>query len=200
MKSFTSIFRGLCGSVLLTLCLVAAAHADIITFDDPGVTAGSNLAGIETYQLMGVYFLPHADDPTGTVMAAGEFGLDNGTNFAACTSPTTFSGLRIEFENPIDSFSIDYALGAGSTIESGENIYFQVAGYPLPQQFGAPGEWETMEITGMGTFDSVTIYYDAGGNAPNVGFDNLVFTTVPVPAAVLLFGSGLVPVFLRRRK
>ncbi|SEM53673.1 VPLPA-CTERM protein sorting domain-containing protein [Syntrophus gentianae] len=99
-------------------------------------------------------------------------------------------GSFFAFTNAISAFGLDIATNPGSTITIGGSV-----NYVLPLGNNTPSFWGVIDTAGI-----TSITFDASGG-PNVGFDAVSFgQVVPIPAAVWLFGSGLVGLAGLRRK
>lgn len=204
--------------IVMVLCVCGAVQATTITFDEfPDGTA----IGPDTYGYLGVHFSPGANDPNGTIYAAGTWNLTgpSGPQFSGWSTvnsagmTTASSGLQITFDFPVSEFSIDFATGTGSTVITTLDLdWFAYDGNVLagfgsiefpPEADAGEDIWITLDITAdlFFSFDTLAISYRSSTTSPNIGFDNMKFTPdVPVPGTVLLLGSGLVPFLLRRRK
>ena len=110
-----------------------------------------------------------------------------------------------DFQDPISSFSIDFARGDGSDVTNSLHIkLFDDLGQQLVQlNWGLSpiGVWDTIVLDSIiagipAAVMGVSILYPTAGS-PNMGFDNM--TMVPLPATLLLLGSGLVTVVFRRK-
>lgn len=203
MKIRRTLFA-VAGMACLVLGVSSGARAGTITFDEfgSGTTIDSN-----TYAGVGVHFAPNWGDNTGVIMAGGTWGITgiNGPQFSAWTPVASSSGFTVHFDDPQSQFSICIALGTDPGVGAdftwmafNDNGQVGMGTSSFP---GTPGTWTTFTITsamvGGNPFNEVALMYACSGNQPQVGYD---FPAVPVPASLLLLGSGLIPLLPRRKR
>jgi len=216
MNVLRSSFLGLLGGVLVALWCVLPVQAATITFDEfeayqPDTTPTP--INQNTYAYMGVYFSPGGSpsNTAGTITEGGTWGLtgNNGPQFAGWSVEGGSSGFEVAFADPLTSFSIWVAQGEGSDVDT--SITFKlytdtgVLAYQesLEETPSEQGTWEEIDLTYYisampAPITGIVFIYDSAG-FPNMGFDNMTFTHVPVPATFLLLGSGLISLMMRRR-
>jgi hypothetical protein len=187
---------------VLIACLVGTAQAGLYTFTfdpPPSLANGSTALQTEAY-MEGIYMggvspfkdiTVWASDDDGKIIAnADPLGSDQWLQANTKNAPDAF---RISFNNtPIISVSFDWAVMQNDFFAEADGKGFFV-GY---------GHGNDMVVGSTSkTFDSpVTELYFHNGQSGWVGIDNLVVTTVPIPAAVLIGMLGLTAAGLRLRK
>ncbi len=188
--------------------LAGSANATIVTADADDFTAGTDIsnsyAGL-TLSFEGTTSSGINDGVIYSVEQSGALVASTGTRVfgtSDMTYPNLFTGaatsvFRIDFDSTMFTVSLD-ALGddisdlarltAYSVGDAVIDIYTTIG--------LTSGQSDTMTVSGSGI-----AYILAEGVSPDaVGFDNLVANTIPIPAAVWLFGSGLGLLGWLRRK
>jgi hypothetical protein len=163
---------------LISFAEVILARDTVVTtqFSPQGVTFGSN-----------VYY----DDSTSTYPNIDKYNLRNYTSSGCPAGPGTCQAVSIFFNNPVTAAAFSAASSPGtSTFEAYLNGQLVDTFTATTNLTSAANYFGFTNIT----FDQILIN-PATDNAQNghaLLFDNLQYVTaVPVPAAVWLFGSGL---------
>jgi hypothetical protein len=181
--------------------LTGSANATIVTADADSFTTGTDIsnafAGL-TLSFEGTTSFGITDGIIYSVDESGALLASTGTRVFGTSDPTypnlftgaTTSVFRVDFDATMFTVSLD---ALGDDISDFARITAFTAGDVVIDIYTTAGlvsgASETMTITDTG---ANIAYVIAEGVSPDaVGFDNLVANTVPIPAAVWLFGSGL---------
>ena len=212
----------LCGCIALLLCLGVPAQAatTTITFDeieawnsnppylgDEYLHLGVQFVSMDWYMVGGIDGGIY--DPTWGIVGS------NGEQFAAFDGSTEAfwesAGFRLSFDVPMH-ITLDYTTGEGTTTYS--DMYWMVETEEGVWLTGilpvAPvGEWLTLDVSTLiddqygnplGAVDNFQLALPMVQGESFFGMDNLQFAPVPIPASLLLLGTGLVPLLRLRRK
>jgi hypothetical protein len=190
-----------------------AANAVLLDFDT--TQDGTPYTGLGDFFLADEYdgvLISTSESPTGAfvneVDAANEGTAISGyhVNVGSIAEVTTL--LELDFTTPVDSMSFDYATPAAAgdlqltvSIYDNSGLIFEGL-FPPPgdiflSQTGATFYSGHLDFSGLGNITKV----DLSIHEATIMLDNLNFNPVPVPAAVWLFGSGLIGLIgIARRK
>ena len=206
------------GLLALVVGIVGPVQAATITITFDEIEAWNTDPPVltEEYASLGIHFTahPYAGTEDGAVYDPGVFhGVNNGTQILGCNGPA--SGFAMLFDMPVTSISFEYYVvdpGSG-LVDMGDGVlrlmaslYGQrVAPMPPGDSFGGFNSYEMFE-GGWYTYSSGPqepfnrFFYGFFANDVIYVVDNLTITTVPLPASVLLLGTGLLPLLSVRRK
>jgi len=189
----------------LIVAMTATANASVITFDEIAPANSNSGFLTEEYAALGIHFVTTDDGSIWGGLSAGNpgnWGLE-GTNGPAFLG---FNGssysLTANFDAAMGLISLDVSRSNGSS--SGNTFTLDAySGITLVGTqtvvLGPVNSWSTVSIPGAG-IDSIQLSGSGSGFHP-YGVDNLNFTPIPAPGAILLgsIGVGLVG-WLRRRR
>lgn len=188
------ICRGIFLSGALMVCTLAQAATVTLTFDEAGISLGSNLS--DQYASDGVTFggsVATVKDGTATYFS-NTFTTDgNIVHFdskpvsAVMTLSSLADSLSFDYRRPGSSGDIGVRLLNGTT-----EVFSNTA-----ITWNGP-DWETFTYDGSnGLFDSVEFL-----SSNKYVIDNVTFNTspVPLPLPLWLAASGLVPILVARRR
>jgi hypothetical protein len=181
--------------------LTGSANASIVTADADAFATGTDIsnafAGL-TLSFEGTTSFGITDGIIYSVDESGALLASTGTRVFGTSDPTypnLFSGVttsvfRVDFDATMFTVSLD---ALGDDVSDLARITAYTAGDVVIDIYTTAGlvsgAFETMTVNDTG---ANIAYVIAEGVSPDaVGFDNLVANTVPIPAAVWLFGSGL---------
>lgn len=182
------------GVTLLTLGGLTQANAETITFEDILPT----YFGLSTYSEAG--YTVTSNVPDGTIIDVNNDVRGNlGVFYGGTNSQTLVWGEN----GTVSSVSIANDLGKGFRLNSFDasslvNLTGQltlsgdlVGGGTLNQVVNLTDSLSTYNFAGLGTLSNLSISFDGSSYFAPFDLDNINVTTVPVPAAVWLFGSAL---------
>ena len=199
-----------CGCLVVVFALCMPAQAVTITFDE--YPPGTEITDL--YKDIGVYFAPPMGAPghDAEITEGGTWGItgNNGPQFLGCDGIVgdfgKSSGFVFEFDVLLTSFSFDFTIGNGTTttnqlnvwpVRNGQPAWFDTRLVPLP----VVNQWVTVNLSDVLPFEAVVIFVGTDdATDAYLGFDNVQFTAVPIPASALLLASGLIPLIRLRRK
>ena len=177
-------------AALAAVALPSQAATVLVTFDESGISVGNHIT--EQYQAFGLHF-----------SAATQNTVTTG---AAQNNPFVSDGQLIQFSvNPVDAFlSID---SLASTLSLQHRRPAQNQSITITLLNGANQVFQST-VTSSGSQFSTFSYAGQQGLFNKVRFeatqkffvDNIVVTSVPVPAAALLFAGSLPLLAARRRR
>jgi hypothetical protein len=155
---------------------------------------------------------PNINFPDGYPGSVGEpiYGVplqgDGGNVFNYCADafchgdvPPLFT-LSTVNDNPFDLFSVDFA---ANNVGQLQVTGYYIGGGSISETIFADGtSWQTQAFgAGWSNLDRVEFLTPLFVGSGTAALDNIVVSTVPVPAAVWLFGSALAGLgWMRRRK
>ena len=180
---------------LTTFAGVASAVPVTIDFDDTLPT----YFGLDTYQEDG--FTLTSNVPDGTLIdvnnvVRGNLGVfSGGTNsqslFWGANGTTSIISLSADSGASFDLLALDSSsvgnLSGQLTITGSLAV-----GGTTQQILNLNGALSTYSLSGMTGLSSVDISFDGSAEFPPFDLDNIQLSMIPVPAAVWLFGSGLI--------
>ena len=160
----------------------------ILTFDDVSAYEGNNIDDVlrEEYAHLGVHF--NSDGRHSGIVRGGESNGDPGNWDLDGTNGPQFLGHNwwgvtgmIEFDLPIEQFQIDVAFTSVTfDAERDSGLLESVASQSLDR-----GEWQTISLSVSGItrieYSSRSVF----------GLDNMRFTAIPEPSALILLTTGL---------
>jgi len=116
--------------------------------------------------------------------------ITDGTGALGFTDNGDSIGTFFSFNRQVTAFGLDITTNPGSAMTIGGSVTDSIILGNDTASF-----WGVIDMDGI-----ASITFSASGS-PNVGFDAVSYSAVPVPAAVWLFGSGLLGlVGMARRK
>lgn len=160
-----------------------------------------------------VYALDGTSD--GAIQDAGNWGINvsEGGQFLGCDGVLGgsgwSSGFVIEFAEVQSSVMFDFTIGTGTT--GTQDLAWNVVNGASFVGFGsaalpAVGDWVTVTAAPMmgSEFTALIVYIPfEEGEVVLAGYDNINFdgtAIVPIPASVLLLGTGLLPLIRLRKR
>jgi hypothetical protein len=181
--------------------LTGSANATIVTADADAFATGTDIsnafAGL-TLSFEGTTSFGITDGIIYSVDESGALLASTGTRVFGTSDPTypnlftgaTTSVFRVDFDATMFTVSLD---ALGDDISDFARITAFTAGDVVIDIYTTAGlvsgAFETMTVNDT---SANIAYIIAEGVSPDaVGFDNLFANTIPIPAAVWLFGSGL---------
>ena len=190
----TFIFREIKMRLLLLVPLllglsVANASTMTIDFDDPNLPFSGNEEGFTTQGFSFTFFpvpipLPPAYINNGSLLFCPDCSMA-----MESTTEDTFS------LHSFDGYALDYSLSDYKVLEV--TGFFEGGGTVVTS---FPIILDTFQLFDVNWDSLVRVEFDNLGPGPSA-VDNIVVSTVPIPAAVWLFGSGLGLLgWIRRRK
>jgi hypothetical protein len=212
-----SVIVFLCAlTMVLGAAISASAALVTITFDEPGISAGGGPDPdnpeqgygdviTDQYASLGLHWVVSGSDPyldNTNEVTVGEWfnnsfdiGSDNQVLWYNCElrDPALKGDIRLDFA--ADYLAFNHRRPATQTRDLYIDLYYGVD--PVSTLIGeTTGEWRTFVYDGSdGSFDRIVM-----SCTHKFVIDNLEINAVPVPSALLLLGSGLVPVLIRRAK
>jgi hypothetical protein len=184
-------------AIFAMLLMAPLANATVIDFEEFDFVSGS-LTLVDSVETKGYTIEPSE----GTANLVGlVFPVEGSKIIGTCADPILCGIVLSHSSNPTFSIqNIDYYINAGPTYP-GEIISLEFTGYLA----GGAELSDTVFWTGADgliTHDFSSewaglVAFEANGSG---GYDNIVVTSVPIPAALWLFGSALAGLGWMRRK
>ena len=202
-----SVFGIICASLI-----TAQAESAVVTFDADnfalGTIANNSISGVTLSaigtepQMTGDTIITHKPAKHYLGNTDFVFGWTIENNGWIGGYQNIRSELRIDLDIPTDSFSVLFATGTGASDFSGVLEAYSSTGILLEEAITPLTTIQGQVWATISRSTSDIAYIQAAGyGGTTVSIDAVQYNAVPIPAAVWLFGSGLIGLIgLARRK
>jgi hypothetical protein len=189
--------------VALSVCLSMVAHASLVengSFEAGNfvpdinnvmsLTAGSTaIAGWSVVN--GETGWVNTPNPWGAMAADGDYFV----NLAGYDHSPPYGGVSQAFAtNDTQKYSLSFDLGSGGGVNWGPStILVNVDNTPFyfTTDWSSEYHWSSFNLNFIAESTSTPISFIGASGAHNVSIDNVSITPVPLPATILLFGTGV---------